>query len=880
MTTVHLASSPLFADAADRKIDARKLARRLVRMRVLALHVVTCSFAVLPAFGQAGDKKGEAQDALPADLVIPSAAVLTPEEQLAEFALPPGFSIQLVAAEPMVVDPVQIVFDELGRLWVVEMRGYMPDIVGTGEKEPIGYIAILTDTDGDGVMDERENFASDLVLPRGVAPMYGGALCLLPPDLVFLADDDGDGVFDTREVVVTGLTGGLKNPEHAINSPVIGLDNWVHFANWNKSVRRVVDEDGKGTWLIRQERGQGQWGLAQDDVGRFVRNTNPHPMFIDVAPSHYAVRNRHQRGFHGAFVGAGATREVFPSRINPGVNRGYQEVTLRDDFTLHYYTGACSATPLRGNALGAEANGDIFVCEPTGNLVKRYDMVESEESAKLVAHDVRHEFDFLTSTHERFRPVAMTTGPEGALYIADMYRGLIQHRIFLTSFLRKQIEERDMAGPMGLGRIWRVRKDDADATRPAVDMLEASLVELVEMLGSDNAWMRESAQRMLVEDVDGEASVLAALRAMLRDAERPLGAVHALWTLEGVGYVDEAVLRAALDAADARVRTAAAQIAEASLDLEGSQIFTHVAQRALLDGNARARLFALLAIGASGKAQVLDAFAVRMTIDATCPFERSAVISGLEFREAEFLLMLATAKDWSRDASGRAALVKALASCVGRERLQENVERVVGLALDPPAPWWSKPLLDGLMETRRKGPKGERLPLPLRTQPAHLAASDSDAEVAQRIDKGCTWPGKPGAKPVEVPRDLTEAELTQYRHGQTVYELVCATCHQSHGGGQDAKAPTLRGTPWVVGDEGRLAAILLHGLEGPLDVDGQVWNMEMPRFEGVDDDLAAVLTYIRRSWGNGVEPVTIEAISAARKAADGRTKPLHADEIR
>lgn len=858
----------------------------MVRMRALALHIVTCSFAVIPAFGQAGDKKGEAQGDLPADLVIPSAAVLTPEEQLAEFALPPGFSIQLVAAEPMVVDPVQIVFDELGRLWVVEMRGYMPDIVGTGEKEPIGYIAILTDTDGDGVMDERENFASDLVLPRGVAPMYGGALCLLPPDLVFLADDDGDGVFDTREVVVTGLTGGLKNPEHAINSPVIGLDNWVHFANWNKSVRRVVDEDGKGTWLIRQERGQGQWGLAQDDVGRFVRNTNPHPMFIDVAPSHYAVRNRHQRGFHGAFVGADATREVFPSRINPGVNRGYQEATLRDDFTLHYYTGACSATPLRGNALGAEANGDIFVCEPTGNLVKRYHMVESEESPSLVAHDVRHEFDFLTSTHERFRPVAMTTGPEGALYIADMYRGLIQHRIFLTSFLRKQIEERDMAGPMGLGRIWRVRKDDADATRPAVDMAEASLVELVEMLGSDNAWMRESAQRMLVEDVDGEASVLAALRAMTRNADRPLGAVHALWTLEGVGYVDEAILRDAFESPDARVRAAAAQIAEPLLDLEGSEIHWTVSLSALGDVNARVRLLALLALGASDNPRVLSSFRNRLNRDASCPYERSAIVSGLEFREATFLLILARSEFWvQREEDGQVDLLRSLAACVGRERLQENIEQIVDLALDPPAPWWSKPLLDGLMATRKKGPKGERLPLSLRARPALLAVPWVDVETAldrviARVEDGCTWPGKPGAKPVEVPRDLTEAELTQYRHGQTVYELVCATCHQSHGGGQDAKAPTLRGTPWVVGDDARLAAILLHGLEGPLEVDGQVWNMEMPRFEGVDDDLAAVLTYIRRSWGNGVEPVTVDAITAARKKADGRTKPLHADEIR
>ncbi|MEM9381363.1 MAG: PVC-type heme-binding CxxCH protein [Planctomycetota bacterium] len=836
------------------------------------------------ASGQAGDRKGEVQGDLPPDLEIPSAPVLSPEDERATFALPPGFSIDLVAAEPLVVDPVQVVFDELGRLWVVEMRGYMRDAVGTGEREPIGHIAILTDVDGDGTMDEREEFASDLVLPRGVAPMYGGALCILPPDLVFLADDDGDGTFDTREVVLSGLTKGLENPEHAINSPVIGLDNWVHFANWNRSVRRVVDDEGNGTWLVRRERGSGQWGLAQDDVGRFVRNTNPNPMFFDVAPSHYSVRNRHQRGFHGAFVGVGATREVFPARINPGVNRGYQAATLRDDFTLHTYTGACSATPLRGRGLGDDALGNVFVCEPTGNLVKRYRIEESRSTAALVAHDVRGEHDFLTSTHERFRPVAMTTGPDGALYVADIYRGLLQHRIFLTSFLRKQVEARGLAGPMGLGRIWRVRRDDVDVRRPDVDLASASLAELVPLLGSDNAWVRDGAQRMLVEDLDGEASVLAALRAAALDAARPLGAVHALWTLEGVGYADEATLHGALQAADPRVRAAAARIAEPMLDLEGARLLPHVGQRALIDGDATARLFALLAIGASDAAEVLDVLALRMTVDASSPFERSAVVSGLQYREADMLLLLAERDDWRDERPGRKALVRALASCVGREGLAENVERIVDLALRPPGDWWSAPLLDGLMETRRKGPKGERLPLPLRAMPAHLAAIVADAEdggteVARKVDEGCTWPGKPGAKPVELPRELTAVELAQYERGRGVYEQVCATCHQSHGGGQEGKAPTLRGTEWVVGDEARLIRILMHGLEGPLQVEGQTWNLEMPRFEGADDDLAAVLTYVRRSWGNGVEPITDTQVREQRAAAAGRTKPLTSAEL-
>ncbi|MGB0333600.1 MAG: DUF7133 domain-containing protein, partial [Planctomycetota bacterium] len=200
-----------------------------MRSHAILLALAPCLLAV-PTLAQNGDRSGEVQGDLPADLVIPAAPVLSAAEELATFELPPGFAIELVAEEPMVVDPVQVVFDELGRLWVVEMRGYMPDIEGNGEQEPTGRIAVLTDRDGDGVMDERRDFADGLVLPRGVAPMFGGALCILPPELVFLRDDDGDGVLDRREVVMGGLTKGLENPEHDINSPTMGLDNWVHFA--------------------------------------------------------------------------------------------------------------------------------------------------------------------------------------------------------------------------------------------------------------------------------------------------------------------------------------------------------------------------------------------------------------------------------------------------------------------------------------------------------------------------------------------------------------------------------------------------------------------------------------------------------------------------
>lgn len=847
-----------------------------------------CSIAALllsvsapVALGQAGDRANEVQGDLPADLVIPPAPVLSPEEELATFEVPKGFVVDLVAAEPLVVDPVQVIFDEEGKLWVVEMRGYMPDIDGNGELEPIGEIAVLSDTDGDGRMDEREVFAKDLVLPRGVAPMAGGALCLLPPDLVFLRDDDGDGTFDTREVVATGLRQGLANPEHAVNSPVIGVDNWIHFANWDRRVKRVVDADGTARWLQQHTAGGGQWGMSLDDEGRALRSTNPAPLYCDVVPSYYGRRNPHQRGFQGAPMKMWENTEVFSSRINPGVNRGYQPSTLRDDFRLQYFTGACGATAFRGDALGEDARGNAFVCEPTGNLIKRYRFVENEGDAGRKAVSVHDRLDFFTSTHERFRPVALATGADGALYVADMYRGLIQHRIFLTSFLRKQAEERGLAGPMGLGRIWRVRKADVTPQVPEMDLFNAPLTELVAALASPNSWLRDHAQRLLIEGFDGEANVVDALRA-LASAGSGIGSVHALWTLDAIDFADDATLIAAMASGHEATVVAAVQVAEPRLDLEGRDLFPYVSALALGESNHRVRLHGLLAVGSSDRDEATRVLVRRMTEDATSGLERSAVLSGLAYREAEFLRVLASRAEWADEAPGRKDLLRALAQCVGRERLADNVESTVELALMPPAGWWSDPVLAGLMDTRGKGPKGEVLPIPLRAMPVAMKAAEAAGPptgAAAKVDEGCTWPGKPGAVEIEMPRELTAEESLQYARGAEVFTAACATCHQSHGGGQVGKAPTLRGTRFAVGNEHRLARILLHGLEGPLKIDGTEWNQEMPRFEGSDEDLAAVLTYVRRSWGNGADPVTTETVAQERIATKDRKRAFTESEL-
>lgn len=812
---------------------------------------------------------------LPADLVVPDAPVLTAAQQLETFRVQEGYEVQLVAAEPLVVDPVHISYDERGRLWVCEMRGYMQDADGRGQNDPVGRIAVLTDVDGDGVMDERAEFADGLVLPRGVLPMDGGALCVLPPELVFLRDEDGDGVHDVREVVADGFTAGLENPEYEINSPTLGIDNWVRFANWDHRVRRTRDDEGAPVWEVERTRGGGQWGLGVDELGRFYRNTNGSPLYVDVSPDHYGMRNRHPKFFAGFMAGVEASEEVFPSRVTPGVNRGYERRVTGEDWTLKSYTSACAPTPMTGDAMGKDARGDAFVAEPAAHLVKRYRMEAVEGSAGLRATSEHARYDFWTSTDERFRPVAMTNGPDGALHVADMCRGVIQHHAYMTGFLRRQVDDRGLAGPAGLGRVWRVVEAGTAPRSLAAEagLAEAPLLDLVGQLGSASAWVRRQAQRVLVEDFEGERSVVQALRAAALDPESPWAALHALWTLEGIGHTGPDTLLRAFDAPDPRVRAAAFEIAGPTLDLEGSeQLFEPLVARATSDPDPRARLHALLAVGGTSRDALLEVYAERMERDASSPFERAAVLSGLEFRERDMLDLIASREAWKQPTPGQPELLVGLAACTGKEALPANVARVLELALTPPAAWWSRPLVDGLILSRDQGPDGVPLPLALPAAPTglDLDARPEPGSLAARIAEGFTWPGKPDAPGFSAPRSLTPDERLRYERGGQVYRAACASCHQAHGGGERGKAPTLRGTPYVVGEADTLVRILLHGLTGPLEVDGHTWNQDMPRFEGSDAELAAVATFIRRSWGNGAEPIAIGEVENLRSSAERR----------
>ena len=228
---------------------------------------------------QRGDKPGEAQPELPSSIKIPPAPVIPPERALETLRLVPGFTLELIASEPLVVDPIQIAFDAAGRLWVLELQGYMPDVTGRGEDRPICKLVVLQDKDCDGMMETRTVFLDRLVMPRAIAPAWGGMLVAEPPNLWFCRDTDGDLKCDKKELVDPGYAAGKGNPEHLPNGLLWALDNWIYNAKSRARYRRI-----DGEWVRAQTLFRGQWGITQDDWGRLFYNTNFELLRGDFAP--------------------------------------------------------------------------------------------------------------------------------------------------------------------------------------------------------------------------------------------------------------------------------------------------------------------------------------------------------------------------------------------------------------------------------------------------------------------------------------------------------------------------------------------------------------------------------------------------------------------
>jgi mono/diheme cytochrome c family protein/glucose/arabinose dehydrogenase len=480
----------------------------------------------------------------------PDPAYLSPEESLRSIYVPEGYRLELVANEPMIQEPVAIVWDANGRMYVSQMMTYMQDINGTRENEPVSRIMLLEDVDGDGKMDKSSVYIDSLLLPRMML-CVGRKLLVSETytnNIWSYEDVDNDGKADRKTQVYGNSTRNTANLEHQRSGLVWNLDNRIYTTYENLRYRYTGDKLEADTMLTAS----GQWGIGNDNYGRLYFSSaggeNPAYGFqMNPFYGRYEVRGQ----LDGDFI------QVWPVISTPDVQGG--KIRLREDSTLNHFTGCCGQSVFRGNALPEDLQGDLIICEPVGRLIRRAKVI-NRDGVRVLKNAYDKE-EFISSTDMNFRPVNSTTGPDGCLYIVDMHRGIIQEGNWTRegSYLRPQIQKRGLDNNRGHGRVYRlVHNGYKPGPKPA--MLDQTSQVLVDYLAHPNGWWRDNAQKELV--VRGDRSVIPALEKMAATNENHLARIHALWTLEGLRAINKKMLSVALNDADARVRKSAVTISE------------------------------------------------------------------------------------------------------------------------------------------------------------------------------------------------------------------------------------------------------------------------------------------------------------------------------
>ncbi|MCY2968523.1 MAG: dehydrogenase, partial [Planctomycetota bacterium] len=586
------------------------------------------------------------------------------------FRLEPGLRIELVAAEPMIESPVAMAFDERGRLFVAENRGYPTG--PTDGAAPLGRIALLTDTDSDGDMDTRTTFAEDLSYPNGLLPWNGGLIVTCAPEILFLRDTDGDGKADEREVWFTGFST-AGSTQLRVSHPTFGPDNWIYVTSGltggkvtnPQAPDRPAIELGRTDFRFRPDRtaweaidGGAQFGQTFDDFGRrFICYNRVQAQHVVLTSA--ILRRQPKLTFSETVQTCPADMVAEPSRGHGTAARLFpisSNVTTADSHA-GTFTAACGVTVFRGDSLPPGYQGGIFSCDPTGNLV-HFDRLEPN-GATFAARRARDGQEFLASTDNWFRPVYLAHGPDGALYVCDMYRKTIEHPDYLPVEVRKHT---DFNSGKDKGRIWRVVASDAtpaDLTaRRRLPLAELPVGGLLPVLEEQNGWRRETARRLLATKIDDGSR--EALRKVATDpAAAGPALVCAVSLLDARNAVDDGVLDFLIAHPEPAIRELALRLAEPRL-VENPHLLEHVLTLTG-DDNPRVRFQSAIALGACAASKVdqndrlrRDAIPSRLSAalaklgarDGADRWTRAAVLSATAGREeAVFVALLTIARD-------------------------------------------------------------------------------------------------------------------------------------------------------------------------------------------------------------------------------------------
>lgn len=697
-----------------------------------------------------------------------------PEVSLESYHIEAGFDLSVVASEPFLEAPVTIDFDNEGRIWVAEMRGYMTNIDGDGENLPSGTISIMEDLDGDGVTDHSKIFLDGLVLPRALAHVYGGLLYAEPPMLWFVEiNDDKPG----KKTLVDSLYADEGNVEHQPNGLMMNIDNWIYNS---KSHFRYQRKDGK--WLKEATSYRGQWGISKDNFGRLYYNNNSTLLQGDFVLPNVAINNEYYKPEHSIGKRLTSNQNVYPLHVT-SVNRGYQKNVLDADSMLVNVTSACGPLIYRGGQFPTEYDQNAFVCAPEVNIIKRH--VLSFDNVRTTGEQAWDDKEFLASTDEAFRPVNLFNGPDGAMYVVDMHRGIIQHSAYMTPYLRKHLEKKGLDKVIGMGRILKITNEHEALNKiPEID--NASTSELITLLNHKNGWIRDRVQQMLL--IKGSEKDKEALERVALNTQNPLAQIHAIHTLNGLDLLSFSILTQVAETSTAEVASHAILLLKVSDSAEKEETVFNLSTQLADKKNPTIDLYLINSVG---------------RWSAKNPELFMPLLNKLANRNPDPIFQ------------------EAMISTTSLQLLTDNLE-TENQELNK--------MLTTVIENR---------------------ATEKKNWIFERAS-------------------LAEDNRTR---GMRYFKNICAACHGPSGSGIEGLAPPLRNSEFLKGPgpAKRLASIILHGVSGPITVNGKHYEFNAP-MPGINDNsdmsdqnIADLISYLNNAFSVSAENVSLDMIKELRK---------------
>lgn len=708
------------------------------------------------------------------------------ENSLTTLEIAPPFQVELVASEPLISDPVDMMIDENGRMYVVEMHGYPLDESGTGK------IMLLTDSNGDGQVNKSIVFADGLTLPTGIMRWKKGVIVTDAPDVLYLEDTNDDGIADVKETILTGFA--LSNPQHNLNNPLYGLDNWIYVAHESSVATQAYEKEfgDKGEDIFYPSRPQGprlpknangrnvrfrpdshelemtaaasQFGQTFDSWGNHFLLNNSNHIYQELVAERYLQRNpdllvtrvTQNLSDHGQ------PADVFPITKNPQ----HQLLT-----SVGVFTSAAGLEMYQGGAFPEEFDNVSFVTEPVSNLVHA-DYIK-DDGVSFTASRVYSQKEFLASTDSWFRPVNIYTGPDGALYIIDYYRKFIEHPEWMA---KEVIESGELYEGTEKGRIYRITpigSKPADWSKD-LNLGHASIKQLVEALANTNIWWRRNAQRLLLDQNEKEAIPL--LTEMVKNVDSPLGRLHALWTLEGLGQLSTEMIKHALMDPVSGIRENAIKLAE--LHLNDAPDLTDTLLTLQKDADSKVRYQLLLTLGFVDAPSVSQARQDILFNDIQDEWVQIAALSASSIQKST--LLNAVLDDFKGDVTAYGSLIRRLSAMIGRTGESKEIQRLVEKAtnnVSKEAYMWQAPVLEGLAS----GIKGKEL-LPsdflveqnslIRSFFHHSSASVREASLQMLNEIGLSDGPKTATALQEAERMARDKGVVAERRAEVIYFLA------------------------------------------------------------------------------------------------------------